>query len=307
MNTSTAIISVESLNFAYTSGQPILKNLNLEVPKAAIYGFLGANGAGKSTTIRSVLGLLKPASGQVKLFGQEIRANRLEVLRKVGSLIESPSIYKHLSGYDNLKIACKYLNLPLSRIDEVLELVNLTKNSKKISKQYSTGMKQRLGLAIALLCDPELLILDEPTNGLDPTGIIEFRNILKRLNDEGKTIFLSSHLLSEIEKIATKVGVLNQGKMVFQGTIDELNRLKKGKLKVTLSTSNSQKALEALSGKFPAKITDTDSLEVALNNEDDLPSIIETMVANSIKVYEVTHQKDDLEKLFISLTTAEAV
>lgn len=305
MNSSIPVISVESLNYGYTKNQRILKDLNLNVTAQSIYGFLGANGAGKSTTIRSILGLLKPESGSIKLFGKEVRANRLEVLNNVGSLIESPSIYKHLSGYDNLKIACKYLKLPILRIDEILELVNLQQHSKKISKNYSTGMKQRLGLGLALLSDPDLLILDEPTSGLDPTGIIEFRNILQELNAQGKTIFLSSHLLPEIEKIATQVGILKGGQMVFQGTIQELNQLKKGQLKVNIITSNAQQAVELLNGRFQATASGSENIEIILREEEDLPQIIEKMVSNGIKVYEVIHQKDDLEKLFINLTTSE--
>lgn len=299
MNT---IISVEALNFGYHKKQLTLNELNLAVPKASIYGFLGANGAGKSTTIRTILGLLRPQSGNIHLFGKNITSNRLEVLQKVGTLIESPSLYKHLSGYDNLKIACKYLDVPTSRIDEVLGLVNLSENAHKISKKYSTGMKQRLGLAIALLTDPELLILDEPTNGLDPTGIIEIRNILQQLHQQGKTIFLSSHLLSEIEKIATQVGIIKNGTMIFQGTIHELEQLRMNNLRVNIITSDAVKAVEALNGKYQTELTSASSLELSLDDKAHLPCIIETLVNNDIKLYEVSLQKNDLEKLFINLT-----
>lgn len=297
-----AIISVEALNFGYQKKQLTLNELNLAVPKASIYGFLGANGAGKSTTIRTILGLLHPQSGNIHLFGKNITSHRLEVLKKVGTLIESPSLYKHLSGYDNLKIACKYLDVPISRINEVLELVNLSKDAHKISKKYSTGMKQRLGLAIALLTDPELLILDEPTNGLDPTGIIEIRNVLQQLHHQGKTIFLSSHLLPEIEKIATQVGIIKNGNMIFQGTIHELEQLRMHNLQVNIITSDAAKAAEALHGKHPTKLTSANSLELSLDGKEYLPGIIELLVNKGIKLYEVTPQKNDLEKLFINLT-----
>ncbi len=303
MSPTTSVISVESLTFGYTSKIPILKQLNLNVPPKSIYGFLGANGAGKSTTIRSILGLLKPQSGDIRIFGKEVRPNRLEIFQKVGSLIESPSFYKHLSAYDNLKISCKYLNLPFSRIDEVLELVNLSKHSNRISKEYSTGMKQRLGLAMALLSDPDLLILDEPTNGLDPTGIIEFRNILTHLNELGKTIFLSSHLLSEIEKIASQVGIIKNGVMLFQGTIEELEKFRKSGLQVNIVSSDAMKASEILGSRFENKIVGTDSIEVALEDRESLPDIIEEFVKKGIRLYEVSYQKDDLEKLFINLTS----
>ncbi|MCB0606263.1 MAG: ATP-binding cassette domain-containing protein [Lewinellaceae bacterium] len=277
------------------------------MPESSIYGFLGANGAGKSTTIRSILGLLKPQAGKISLFGMEQQsANRMPILRKVGSLIEDPSLYKHLSGYDNLKIACKYLNLPTSRIGEVLELVNLEKNSRKISKEYSTGMKQRLGLAIALLPDPDLLILDEPTNGLDPTGIIEIRNILKHLHEQGKTIFLSSHLLSEIEKIATQVGIVKDGKTVFQGAIEDLENLRKKNFAVNIVASNSSEIAGKLNGKYPSKILGSENMQIYLDEREALPVLINDLVNMGARLYEVSPQRDNLEELFIDLTTNQA-
>jgi lantibiotic transport system ATP-binding protein len=295
-------IAIENLNVGYTRDRLVLDRLNLEVPQAAIYGFLGANGAGKSTTIRTILGLLRPHSGSVQVFGKDLKTHRLEVLSKVGTLIESPSLYKHLSGYDNLKIACKYLNLPTSRIDEVLRLVNLYQHRSQISKKYSTGMKQRLGLAIALLTDPELLILDEPTSGLDPTGIIEIRTILQQLNERGKTIFLSSHLLSEIEKIATQVGILKNGTMIFQGTVEELDRLKMSNLTVNIVTSEASKVAGLLGGRYRVKLTTAESLELLLDDREKLPAITQELTSQGIKLYEVSLQKNDLEKLFINLT-----
>ncbi|HMQ59900.1 MAG TPA: ATP-binding cassette domain-containing protein [Flavilitoribacter sp.] len=301
------VIQVQDLEFSYTAKQQILNKLNLSVPESSIYGFLGANGAGKSTTIRSILGLLKPQAGKISLFGMEQQsANRMPILRKVGALIEDPSLYKHLSGYDNLKIACKYLNLPTSRIGEVLELVNLEKNSRKISKEYSTGMKQRLGLAIALLPDPDLLILDEPTNGLDPTGIIEIRNILKHLHEQGKTIFLSSHLLSEIEKIATQVGIVKDGKTVFQGAIEDLENLRKKNFAVNIVASNSSEIAGKLNGKYPSKILGSENMQIYLDEREALPVLINDLVTMGARLYEVSPQRDNLEELFIDLTTNQA-
>ena len=301
------VIQVQDLEFSYTAKQQILNKLNLSVPESSIYGFLGANGAGKSTTIRSILGLLQPQAGKISLFGMEQQsANRMPILRKVGSLIEDPSLYKHLSGYDNLKIACKYLNLPTSRIGEVLELVNLEKNSRKISKEYSTGMKQRLGLAIALLPDPDLLILDEPTNGLDPTGIIEIRNILKHLHEQGKTIFLSSHLLSEIEKIATQVGIVKDGKTVFQGAIEDLENLRKKNFAVNIVASNSSEIAGKLNGKYPSKILGSENMQIYLDEREALPVLINDLVNMGARLYEVSPQRDNLEELFIDLTTNQA-
>jgi len=300
--TNSNIISTEQLNVGYTRETLVIDQLNLRVPKASIYGFLGANGAGKSTTIRTILGLLRPHSGQIQLFGKALKTHRQEVLHKVGSLIEAPSLYKHLSGHTNLKIACKYWNLPESRIGEVLEMVNLSKAAHKITKKYSTGMKQRLGLAIALLSDPELLILDEPTNGLDPTGIIEIRTILQRLNEEGKTIFLSSHLLSEIEKIATQVGILKNGKMAFQGTIEELEQLRTSNLQVKIVSSDAIKAKAILNGEYQSRSQGSRQLYLNLQSEEKLPQIIRQLTKAGLDLYEVSPQKNDLEKLFINLT-----
>ena len=183
----------------------------------------GANGAGKTTTIRVLLDLFHPKRGQVSLFGKELLDHREDILGKIGALIENPSIYKHLSGRQNLEVVRKMVGGKKERIEEVLKIVRLVDNADKKAKNYSLGMCQRLGLAAALLTDPELLILDEPTNGLDPSGIIEMRELIIRLNKEhGKTIFLSSHILSEIEKLATDVAIIDQGKILYQGKLEGL-------------------------------------------------------------------------------------
>ena len=207
---STPIIQTRGLDF-YFKDFKALDQVNLNVPAGSIYGFLGPNGAGKTTTIRILLDLFHPKPGQVQVFGKDLGKNRVEILGKIGALIENPSIYKHLSGRQNLEVIRKMVGVPKSRIDEVLQIVRLVDNADKRAKNYSLGMCQRLGLAAALLTDPELLILDEPTNGLDPSGIIEMRELIIRLNKEhGKTIFLSSHILSEIEKLATDVAIIDQ-------------------------------------------------------------------------------------------------
>jgi ABC-type multidrug transport system ATPase subunit len=303
MKTHHSVLTIQNLQFGYAKKQLVLHQLNMEVPEASIYGFLGANGAGKSTTIRTILGLLKPQSGQVQLFGQDVRAHRLSVLKRVGALIESPSLYKHLNGRDNLAIACQYLNLPKARIGEVLELVNLRQAATKKVKEYSTGMKQRLGLAMALLSDPELLILDEPVNGLDPSGIIEIRNIIQELHSRGKTIFLSSHILSEIEKIATRVGIIKNGKMVFQGTVSELEQLKASNLSIKMTVADTAKVADVLNGASTYHIRDKHLLELSLEDRDQLPGLIRQLVDGGIELYEVIPQRNDLEKLFINLTS----
>jgi ABC-2 type transport system ATP-binding protein len=216
------IIETRKLNFSYKK-EKVLKGVTLQVPEHSIFGFLGINGAGKSTTIRLLLGLLPCRANTVFLFGKEFSANKLELLQKVGVLIDYPTFYAHLSARDNLKVLATLTGVSNSRIDQTLQMVGLAAEEDKKVKNYSVGMKQRLGLAIALLNDPPLLILDEPANGLDPLGIIELRKLLITLQQEhGKTIFLSSHILDELEKIVTDVAIIHQGEICFGGSKEEL-------------------------------------------------------------------------------------
>lgn len=297
---SSNLISIKDLNFGYKKNTPLLQGINLEVPTASIFGFIGHNGAGKTTTMRILLGLLQPQSGSVSIFGKTLLQNREDIFKRVGSLIESPSIYQHLSGYDNLKIACQYLNIPFSKIDEVLEMVHLTEHAKKIAKKYSTGMKQRLGLAMALLRDPELLVLDEPTNGLDPVGMMEFRELMIELNQAGKTIFLSSHLLSEVEKMATHIGIIQEGHFLFQGTISELDKLRNTNLETTLKVSNANIVNTMLGNDLKAKIIDNETLSFIVKDREQLATIINKIVHQNIKIYEVIPTKKGLEEIFLN-------
>ena len=195
----------------------------MTVPTGAIYGFLGPNGAGKTTTLRLILGLLRRQSGQICVFEQWLEQHRAAVLSRIGSSIEVPSIYDSLTATENLEVWRLAFGCARSRIRTVLELVGLTETGARRASQFSLGMKQRLAIAVALLHEPRLLILDEPTNGLDPHGIIEVRKLLRRLNqEEGITILVSSHLLSEIEKLVTHLGIINRGRMVFEGTLAQL-------------------------------------------------------------------------------------
>ncbi|MDO5572741.1 MAG: ATP-binding cassette domain-containing protein [bacterium] len=198
--------------------------LNMLVKEKRIYGFLGPNGAGKSTTLKMLLGLVHPTAGEISLFGKQVTAkNRMEILHDIGSLIETPSYYGHLTAKENLKIFATLLHVPDSNIEEVLKIVRLDRQQNKKTAAFSLGMKQRLGLASALLSFPRLLILDEPTNGLDPAGIQEMRELIKSLPEKyGMTVVVSSHLLSEIDQMAEDIGIIANGKMMYQG---ELNRL----------------------------------------------------------------------------------
>jgi ABC-2 type transport system ATP-binding protein len=200
-----------------------VNELSLEVRCGEIFGFLGPNGAGKTTTIRMALGLISPTSGRVEILGQDVAKHPKRVLPRVGALIETPALYLYLSGRDNLRAVGSALGgVPEKRIDAVLDLVGLLGRGKDRVRTYSLGMKQRLGIAIALLQDPDLLILDEPTNGMDPAGIVEMRELLHRLVDGGKTVFVSSHLLAEVQQICTRVAIINYGKLVTESTVAEL-------------------------------------------------------------------------------------
>ncbi len=216
-------------------------NLNLEVQRGEIFGFLGPNGAGKTTTIRMALGLITPTTGSVEVLGQDVASHRSHILPRVGALVETPALYTYLSGRANLRAVGSALGgVPQTRIDYVLDLVGLRGRQKDRVRTYSLGMKQRLGVAIALLQDPDLLILDEPANGLDPAGIVEMRDLMHRLSAEGKTVFISSHLLTEVQQICTRVAIINLGKLVTESTVENLTR-GEGDFAVTLD-----RAVEAL-------------------------------------------------------------
>ena len=203
-----------------------VSNLDMTVSEGKIYGFLGPNGAGKSTTLKMLLGLVRPSGGEIDVFGKRFNSkNRMKILKNIGSLIETPSYYGHLTGKENLEIIQTILKVPKSNIDKVLKIVRLESQAEKKVRAYSLGMKQRLGIASAMLAFPKLLILDEPTNGLDPSGIHEIRNLVKSLPDlYDCTILISSHMLSEIELIADDIGILNHGRLLFEGSLDELRQ-----------------------------------------------------------------------------------
>jgi len=208
----------------------VLDRIGLRVPAGSIYGFLGPNGAGKTTTLRLVLGLLRKQSGRIEVFGKAFETDRLGILGRTGSLIESPSLYASLTAEENLRVWQKVYRCPEKRIDEVLVLTGLAETGRKRAGRFSLGMKQRLAIAIALLNDPALLILDEPTNGLDPEGIVAMRELFRMLNRERQvTILISSHLLGEMEKLITHAGIIHKGRLLFQGSLEELRREHEGK------------------------------------------------------------------------------
>jgi len=295
-------IETNHLDFSFGKLK-VLNDLSINVSAGSIYGFLGPNGAGKSTTIRAILGLYKTNGNHIRVFGESINTNRLSILNRIGALVESPTLYDHLSGYDNLEITRKLRNLSKNRTSEVLKIVNLQQDAKRPAKQYSMGMKQRLGLALTLLSEPELLILDEPTNGLDPHGIIEIRELLLRLKKErGTTIFISSHILSEIERIASHVGIINKGSLLFQGTLLELREI--GVSTVYIETSELEKGLKLLQkNNFPlAKLNKSNMIEMDIENKEEINKITRLLVKNDVPIFGISNSKKDLEQLFLDIT-----
>ena len=277
----------------------------MSVPQGAIYGFLGHNGAGKSTTIQLLLGLMRPISGSVHVFGLPLEQNAQQIYKRVGALIESPSLYEHLSAIDNLRVTATYCQIGRRRVEEVLDIVNLSHEGKKPIKAFSTGMKQRLGLALALLNDPELIILDEPANGLDPQGIVELRTIIQRLNsDFGKTIFLSSHILSEIEVICSHVGIIKKGKKLFEGTIDELRLANTEGVVLSLETTDKEKTMRILADRN-IKVSQNgnpNAVILELANKMAIPAIASELVQNEIGIYEMKIKNQRLEDIFLTIT-----
>lgn len=283
-----------------------VKRIDLKVPKREIYGFLGPNGAGKTTTIRMLLGLIRASSGDIRILGKDLNKNRIEILKDVGSLVESPSYYAHLSGYKNLKIVTLMHGIPESRINEVLQWVRLEQAAHRPVKGYSLGMKQRLGIAMALITKPKLLILDEPTNGLDPSGIQEIRELISRLpRDFDITVLLSSHLLSEIEQVATYVGIINHGELIFQGPLQELTE--RSRPYVWMEIDQPMEAAAALNGNGWDAEPDaaTGQLRTSVTGRKESAEMIRYLVERQHDVYRVTEKKKTLEEIFLELTGQE--
>jgi ABC-2 type transport system ATP-binding protein len=298
----TPIVTTQKLSYSFDK-QTVLDNISLEVPRGSIYGFLGPNGAGKTTTLRLILGLLQKKNGSIKVFGNELSSNRISVLKRTGSLIEQPSMYLHLNGKQNLETFRLPYNSPKSRITEILKIVGLSDAGNKKVKAYSLGMKQRLGIATALLHDPELLILDEPVNGLDPNGIIEIRDLLKQLNNEyGKTIIISSHLLPEIEKTATNVAIIHKGKILFQNTMEELLHIQSDSSLIEIETGDNEKAVRILQQTVPITLRGNKIL-LKHQSKEHTASLNALLVKEGIQVYRLALIQNDLENIFMQITS----
>lgn len=295
-------IETNHLDFSF-GNSPILSDINLQVKKGEIFCFLGHNGAGKTTTIKLLLGLLQSKEDNISIFGKSIKKERVEVLKGIGSLIEQPSLYEHMTGRENLINRAKLLQTPTSGVDEILEIIDLKDSANKKAGKYSLGMKQRLGIGLALLGDPELLILDEPTNGLDPNGILAIRNLLKDLTqNKGKTIFVSSHLLSEVEKIATEVGIVDHGKLLFQGSIGELSKNQKSEIVLHCNSLDTTKNL--LDAKAISYAIENNEFIIRYSNYEQMGELNKYLVSNNVDVYEIYHRKQDLEHLFLEIIKA---
>lgn len=295
------IIRTQNLSKRY-GDTLIVKGINLSVMEGTIYGFCGPNGAGKSTTLKMLLGLVRPTEGEISLFGREMTAkNRIEILRQTGSLIESPSYYAHLTGRENLEILQGLLRVPKENVDKVLKIVRLDGQGKKKVANYSLGMKQRLGLAGALLNFPKLLILDEPTNGLDPAGIQEMRELIRSLPGRyGMTVVVSSHLLSEIDQMATDVGVIANGSLVFQ---DELHRLhERSEHHLAIRTGNNALAAELLRESGTPCSLGEEYLTLPPLADAQTAQCCALLCANRIPVLRIEERQKSLEDIFLDLT-----
>ena len=301
------IIKVEHLSKNFGKLQAV-NNLSFTVNRGDVYGFLGQNGAGKSTTIRMLLTLITPTSGSIELFGKSLTLNRKEILQQIGAMIERPDLYKYLSAYDNLKIFAQLSGVDATKelLMKQLDVVGLAARANDKVKGFSQGMKQRLGIAIALVHNPQLVILDEPTNGLDPQGIADIRNLIKNLSvEQGKTVVVSSHLLNEIEQIATRILIVDKGKKVIEGTTQEL--LDPNQTIVEIETSNNQITHTILAESVFGKTLQPLLGNIALTlHKNQIPELNKYLVNQNIAVYSL-QQRHSLEDYFLRITKGDYV
>lgn len=283
-----------------------VNDLNLQVPQAGVYGFLGPNGAGKTTAIRMLLGLIRPDSGEVRLFDTPLSANRQALMRRVGALVEAPSLYPHLTGRENLEVTRRMLGASRNLIDRALDIVKMESEAHRRVREYSLGMRQRLGLALALLNKPDLIILDEPTNGLDPAGIHEMRDLLRRLPlESGVTVFISSHLLSEIEQTASHIGIIHGGRLLFQGSLAALQNEHRPQL--TLGVNQPEQAVNCLDAAgWRVQRRDDGLLGIAATTAEDAIRINKLLISQHLEVFHLALAQVSLEDIFLTLTGGKA-
>ncbi|PEB38989.1 ABC transporter ATP-binding protein [Bacillus pseudomycoides] len=297
------IVETNNLTKKYKNSS-VVGGVNLKIPEGEIYGFLGPNGAGKTTSIRMLLGLIKATEGNITIFGKDLNKNRLSILSDVGALVENPSYYAHLNAIENLEVYRILRNIPKEKVHAVLKTVGLQNAAHQKVKEYSLGMKQRLGLAIALLGDPRLLILDEPTNGLDPQGIHEMRELIKSLAKErGITILVSSHLLSEIDQMATYVGIISKGRLIFQDKIEILRQHSQNSIKLLVDKPKEAWKIILASG-IPS-VMEEDKIVISNTNNTIIAKIVKALVANDISVFRIEEEKNSLEDIFLNIVKEE--
>ena len=297
------VIETAGLSKAF-GGRHAVRHIDLAVPAGSVFAFLGPNGAGKSTTIRLLLGLLRPSQGDIRVHGLDLPTHREEILTRTGCLIESPSVYPHLTGWENLEIHRRVIAAPRGESDRVLQTVGLSNAARALVKTYSLGMKQRLGLALALLGRRDLLILDEPTNGLDPAGMLEVRSLIREMpSRHGMTVFLSTHLLSEVDQIASHVAILSKGQLVFQGSAAELSRRRRRLLRIGADRAADAAALLERHGWGVQ--CDGDALVSA--DVAAAPAINRVLVQHGFAVHHLAAESASLEDLFLSMTDAEVL
>ncbi len=304
MSSNDPAITIDNLTYAFRKGQPVLSNLSLKVPTGSIYGFLGPNGAGKTTTMRLLTGLLPQQGNPIQFFGQSVSTQLPALFHKVGALIETPSLYLHLSGLDNLRVVARLRGLSDKLAMPALEWVKLENAVHKKAGQYSLGMKQRLGIAMALLAEPALLLLDEPVNGLDPTGMVEMRELMKELNREkGITIFISSHLLHEVEKMCSHIAIIHKGSLRFEGTMQQLAAQAATAKSLTITLDEAIHWLDKVRENNPtASMVQADKIQLIVSSREEAVTLNRQLVNAGAPVCEL-RLHDGLEEWFIELTT----
>ncbi|MDR1878536.1 MAG: ATP-binding cassette domain-containing protein [Bacteroidales bacterium] len=295
------MIEIKHLFFKYKN-DVVLQGIDLQIPKGSLYGYLGKNGAGKTTTLKLLLGLLPVPKQTVFYDHKDFATNRITTLQTIGNLIETPSLYEHLTCFEQLNYMNCFYKMGGKRIDEVLEITGMSSQRNKKIKHCSTGMKQRLAIGMALFHNPEILILDEPMNGLDPNGIHDMRALLLRLHDLGVTILFSSHILSEIEKNCTHVAILNEGKICYQGGLQTL--LLSSARKIAIYSSDNQKSMELISKQnFDVIFRNEFSFMVSVKNRNDYHFILKSLIDQGVEIYNIENGTNNLEELFLTLTT----
>lgn len=285
-------------------GKDLVKNVNLHIKKGEIYGFLGPNGAGKTTVMKMITNIWKPTNGNIEIFGETLTPQSYEILKRIGSIIEFPTFYSHMTGYENLRLHCEYMGYyKHGSIENALDMLDLTDAAQKPVKNYSLGMKERLGIARAILCKPELLILDEPTNGLDPAGMKQIRDLLKTLCEEyGITIMVSSHILSEIESIADTIGVINHGIMMKEIGMKEIEEMSLAYIELTVD--NPKKAAYVLSEKLGLsnfKIIENNTIRI-YDQHVSTQALSKAMALDDVVVTALGKQSETLEDYFLKMT-----